>query len=206
MNDSKPDQVKVLAKAISILEVLQNSKEGLGLTFISDQAQVNKATTYRILSTFINYNIVEQGHKQGTYRLGIRLLELGNSVQRRIDLRQRSLPELTRLSQQTEDTVFLCTMNNNKAVCIERLEGRHVNILSVNIGDVWPIYLGAASLAILANLPDYKVAEVLSEPIIPKTPKSPTNPNVIIQMIEEIREKGYSICYEGVTNGVVRIR
>lgn len=205
LSTDDPNHIKVLIRALSVLRTLQETKDGLGLTEISKRSQVNKTTCYRILYTLLKDNIVEEGTRPGTYRLGVRLLELGSIVQRRMDLRQRALPVLTRLAEQTEETVFLCVLSNDKAVCVERLEGKHVQVLALNIGDAWPLYLGAASRALLSGLPDERIAEILSKPIAPKTPKTPTDPKVLWEMIHDIRKKGYSVSYEDVTIGVASI-
>ncbi len=196
----------VLVKTITILNTLQKSKEDLGLTEISKETKINKTTCHRILYTLMNDHIVEKGERQGTYRLGTRLLELGSTVQNKMDLRQRALPELTRLANETEETAFLCIKNsNNQGMCIERIEGKHVQVLAFKVGDTWPLYLGAASRTILASLSEEEISEILAGPIIPKTPKTPTDPQLYLNMVEDIRKKGYSVCSDDVTLGVTSI-
>lgn len=197
--------VGVLDKALSVISVLSDTKEGLGLTKIAELAGINKTTCYRILYTLKLGQLVEDGEKPGTYRLGLGFMKLGAIVQKRINLRQLALPVLTRLTKKTEDTSFLCMLNNYKSVCIEKIEGKHVQVLAMNIGDSWPLYTGAAPRAILAFLEDQEINEILSQPIVPETPKTVTNPEKIWEMIKEIRIKGYSVSYEDVTIGVSSI-
>src|SRR5690625_1590205 len=90
--------VGVLDRALIIISTLEETQEGLGLTEIANRANINKTTCYRILQTLLNNSIVETGVNPGTYRLGIRLLELGSIVQKRINLRQIALPALTQLT------------------------------------------------------------------------------------------------------------
>ncbi|SDI14061.1 IclR family transcriptional regulator [Alteribacillus bidgolensis] len=198
--------VGVLEKAILVIEALEDTKDGIGLTEVARRTGVNKTSCYRILHTLMGDNMVEYGERQGTYRLGVRMLELGGAVQRRINLRQLALPVITDLTQKIEETSFLCLLNKDRAVCIERIEGEHVQVLAMRVGDSWPLYQGAAPRAILANLEDKKIESILSEKSIePITSKTPTDPNMYWNMVEDIRETGYSISREDVTLGVAAL-
>src|SRR5699024_1958938 len=83
----KRNTVAVIEKALTVISFLENTKDGIGLTEIAKQTNMNKTTVYRILQTLMLDNIVEYGEVEGTYRLGFRLLELGEIVQNNIDLR-----------------------------------------------------------------------------------------------------------------------
>ncbi len=202
--NKKKEVVGVLEKALSVIAILEDTKEGYGLTEIAQRAGINKTTCYRILNTFQLDDMVEVGEKAGTYRLGTRFLELGGIVQRRINIRQIALPILTHLTEQTGDTTFLCILNKQKAVCIERIEGGDVQVLALNVGDSWPLYSGAAPRAILASLSDEQVMEVLSGLHKDKT-SNQTDASYYLEKIKEIRIKGYSVSYEDVTLGVSSI-
>ena len=56
----------------------------------------------------------------GTYRLGIRLLELGNLVKSRISVRQEALPHMQSLHQELGETVNLSVRHDDEVVYIER--------------------------------------------------------------------------------------
>ncbi|MFM1653441.1 IclR family transcriptional regulator [Brevibacillus sp. B_LB10_24] len=198
------ETVGVLDKALTVISVLEKTKDGIGLTEIAQLAGINKTSCYRILNTLMSDGMVEIGERTGTYRLGIRFLELGGIVQRRINLRQAALPALTHLTEKTGDTSFLCILNSLKAVCIERIEGKDVQVLTLNVGDTWPLYIGAAPRAILANLDDEQVSQILSAPLETKALQI-TDPAVYWEMIRDIREKGYSVSFEDVTLGVSSI-
>lgn len=198
------EKVGVLDKALTVITVLEKTKDGIGLTEIAQLAGINKTSCYRILNTLMDDGMVEGGERTGTYRLGIRFLELGGIVQRRINLRQVALPALTHLTEKTGDTSFLCILNNLNSVCIERIEGRDVQVLTLNVGDTWPLYIGAAPRAILANLDDELISQILSGPLQTNAMKI-TDPAVYWEMVREIREKGYSVSFEDVTLGVSSI-
>ncbi len=201
-----PNTVAVLEKSFTIIAFLENTEEGIGLTEIAKQTNINKTTCYRILQTLMLDNMVEYGELDGTYRLGLRLLELGNIVKRRIDIRKIAMPFLKELTDKTEDTSYLCILNNNKSLCVERVRGLYVQVLLLNVGDVWPLYVGAAPRAMLAFLSDEKIEKVLSAPGKETITKHPRVEHTDYwELIKDIRQKGYSVSYEDVVNGVSSI-
>ena len=88
--------------------------------------------------------MVEAGSQSGTWRLGWRLLRLGSAVIERLDERQAALPVMERIHEATEETVFLCVRRGDEAVCIERIEGLHVQSLALRLGGSLPLHAGAA--------------------------------------------------------------
>lgn len=198
--------VGVLQKAITIIEALEDVQEGIGLKEIAEKTSINKTTCYRILQTLLLDNMVESGEKNGTYRLGMRMLELGAAVQRRINLRQIALPVLTRLTNTTGETSFLCLNTEDRAVCLERIEGKNVQVLAMRVGDSWPLYQGAAPRAILAYKNDHYINELLYNAVFEeKTSNTPMNVEAYWNFITEARERGYTTSREDVTLGVASI-
>lgn len=60
--------VPVLGKAITIIRLLEEAKEALNVSEISEQTGVSKSTTYRILRTLSAYGYIPQG-TWGVYSL-----------------------------------------------------------------------------------------------------------------------------------------
>ena len=82
-------------------------------------AGLHPSTTHRILTALTNDRMVERVD-QGTYRLGIRLLELGNLVKSRINVRELALPVMRELHGQTGETVNLSVRHDDEIVYVER--------------------------------------------------------------------------------------
>jgi DNA-binding IclR family transcriptional regulator len=204
---NKRNTVAVIEKALTIISFLEKTKDGIGLTEIAKQTNINKTSCYRILQTLMLDNVVEYGDLEGTYRLGFRLLELGNIVKQRIDVRTIALPYMKELTEKTDDTTYLCILNDNKSLCIERVEGTHVQILLLNVGDVWPLYVGAAPRAMLAFLEEEKVNEILATAKANDEINSHSYVTDIDykKLVRDTKKKGYSVSFEDVISGVSSI-
>lgn len=196
--------IGVLEKAIKIIAFLEESRSNIGLSEIARSTGINKATCYRILQTLLSDNIVAYDEISSKYRLGFRLIQLGATVQQQVSIHRIALPYLRRLTEDTGATSNLCILNDNKAMCIERIEGQHVQILVMKIGDVWPLYAGAAPRAILAYLDDETIEQSLASDnnleFYTKLDKEH-----YYKMIDDTRRQGYTVSYEDIVDTVTGI-
>jgi DNA-binding IclR family transcriptional regulator len=78
----------------------------LGTNEIARRTRVNASTVSRLLATLASAGYVDQA-ANGRYRLGIRLVQLGNAVVDRLDLRELARPELERLVERVGETATL---------------------------------------------------------------------------------------------------
>ncbi len=81
------DKVLSVTKALCILEELSGDPEGSGLIELSNRVSMNKTTVYRILTSLIERDFVEQDNVTGKYKLGMKVLSLAHSFYNRLDLR-----------------------------------------------------------------------------------------------------------------------
>ena len=70
--------VQSIDRALSILEVLSDYSEGLGVTEISEKVDLHKSTVYRLLATLIYKGYVVQDLETNKYGITLKLFELGS--------------------------------------------------------------------------------------------------------------------------------
>jgi DNA-binding IclR family transcriptional regulator len=138
--------------------------------------------------------------------LGLKLFRLGSTVVSRFDVRQPALPVMERIHEKIGETTFLCVPRGNEAVCIERIDGKQVNLLALSLGGAMLLHTGSAPRALLAFQPpatwDTYLDSVTLEAF---TPESLTTRKAVIDELRETRERGYAISDEDVTPGVASI-
>ena len=81
------DKVASVSKALTILEVLSNEPKGLGLLEISSRVDMHKTTVYRLLTSLMEKNFVEQDEQTGRYSMGLKILSLANAFYEKVDIR-----------------------------------------------------------------------------------------------------------------------
>src|SRR5699024_9049212 len=133
---------------------------------ISEKTDIPKSTAYRILSTLEAGNILfktKHSTHDSRYRLGLKLLELGQLVSDQLELRDVALPYMEKLVDQINEVVHLVIINLNKATYIEKVESKRALRLFTRIGKSSPLHLGSGPKLLLAYLPVEKQEEYLNE-------------------------------------------
>src|SRR5260370_817927 len=99
--------VAAVERALAVLDALSNGDSELGTNEIARRTGINASTVARLLATLAGAGMVERVTATGRYRLGLRLLQLGNTVLARLDLREVARPHLQALVAKTGETATL---------------------------------------------------------------------------------------------------
>jgi DNA-binding IclR family transcriptional regulator len=140
---------------MKLLDVLAQSPNAVSLKVLAASTELHPSTAHRILTAMINDNMVERVD-QGSYRLGMRLLELGNLVKSRISVREHALALMRELHEQTYEAVNLSVRLDDEIVYIERSSSGRQLMRVVNIiGERAPLHITAVGkLFLLEDGPD----------------------------------------------------
>lgn len=82
--------IQVLERMFTLMDVLAAKDGAATLKEISEKTQLHPSTTHRILNDLVAGRYVDRP-EAGQYRLGMRLLELGNLVKARLNVRDAAL-------------------------------------------------------------------------------------------------------------------
>jgi DNA-binding IclR family transcriptional regulator len=83
--------IQVIDRMMSLLGALSRHGSPVNLKQLATETRLHPSTAHRILSVMVGSRLVDR-IEPGTYRLGIRLLELGNLVKSRISGGRRRCP------------------------------------------------------------------------------------------------------------------
>lgn len=126
-----------------LLDVLTEHATAVSLKQLAAGAGLHPSTAHRILTALVNDRMVERVD-QGSYRLGIRLLELGNLVKGRISVREQALPYMRELHEATGEAVNLSVRRDDEIVYVERTSSGRAMMRVVNIvGARAPLHITA---------------------------------------------------------------
>ncbi len=149
-------------RTISLIRtVAEYNSQGARLSQIARKAGLPTATAYRILSVLVAEGFVGYDSMAKNYYLGVELFKLG-SLANQFAIKDQFHSALFKVSQESEDTVYLFIGLGSDAVCIDMIEGKFpVHISTIGIGLQRPLGVGAAPLALLAFLPDEQVKKII---------------------------------------------
>lgn len=114
--------VASVARALAVLDALAEGGE-LGTNDIARRTKINASTVSRLLATLVDSALVEHVQASGRYRLGLRLVQLGNAVVERLDLRDLARRELEALVAATGETATLSAPGEGVAITIDFVPG-----------------------------------------------------------------------------------
>jgi DNA-binding IclR family transcriptional regulator len=111
-------RVAAVERATALLGALAEGGE-LGTNELARRASLHPSSVSRLLATLGDAGLVEHVRDSGRYRLGLRLLDLGNAVLGRIDLREIARPHLRALVAETGETATLSAPGEPDAITVD---------------------------------------------------------------------------------------
>jgi len=193
----KENMVKSVSRALRIIEIVSSKKDGLGVTEIAKQMDINKSSVYRILSTLVQHGYIEQDEETERYKLGYKFLEMSSKLLESIDLRSEAKPYLRELENATNEVVHLVVYDQGEVIYIEKLEGTETLRMHSKVGKRAPMHCTAVGKAILAHLPMHVVLDILERKGMPKhTEHTIVDKETFLQELADVRKNGYALDLE----------
>ncbi len=198
-----PRLVPAIERAVLVLRALAADGGSRRLSDLSRSLGLSKSTLSELLTTLEHYGFVERDDDSRAYRLGYALLELGNAVLRRLDLRQVARPYLVRLRDSTGETAVLHAPNGQGALIIERAESDHQLKAVAPLGHRLPPFAGTVAKVFLAGRTDQELANLLAgRPLPAFTSNAITDPERYLKELARVRRRGYAVDDEEYLPGV----
>ena len=142
--------VQVIERMFTLLEILADREEAMPLKEIAEKSGLHPSTAHRILNDLATGRFVDRP-VAGNYRLGMRLLELGNLVKARLDVRDAALTPMRELHKLTQQPVNLSMRQGDEIIYVERAFSERSGMQVVRaIGGRAPLHLTSVGKLFLA--------------------------------------------------------
>lgn len=149
--DGQAPTIQVLERVFNLLDVLAGHQDPVSLKEISELTGLHPSTAHRILNDLAAGRYVDRP-EAGSYRLGMRLLELGNLVKARLDVRDAALGPMRELHKLTLQPVNLSVRQGDEIVYIERSYSERSGMQVVRaVGGRAPLHLTSVGKLFLAH-------------------------------------------------------
>jgi len=133
--------VQVIERLFALMDVLASREDPISLKEISDKTGLHPSTTHRILNDLTIGRYVDRP-EAGSYRLGMRLLELGNLVKARLNVRDAAMTPMRELHKHIQQPVNLSIRQGDEIVYVERAFSERSGMQVVRaIGGRAPLHL-----------------------------------------------------------------
>lgn len=143
--------IQVVDRMMNLLDALALHEESSSLKTLAEETGLHPSTAHRILNDMVACRLVERGDG-GTYRLGLKLLGLGNLVKARLSVREAAQGPMRALHKLTGETVNLSVRQGNEIVYIDRAYSERSGMQVVRaIGGRAPLHLTSVGKLFLAG-------------------------------------------------------
>jgi DNA-binding IclR family transcriptional regulator len=195
--------IQVIERMMKLLDVLSYYHDPVSLKQLALETGLHPSTAHRILAAMSATGFVERA-EPGTYRLGIRLLELGNLVKSRINIRDSAMTPMQELHQQIGESVNLGVRQGDEIVYVERTSSGRSSVRVVHlVGARAPLHVTAAGKLYLAEDSRDKLREYARRTGLPGfTATSITALPALEKEIERVRRHGVAYDNEEIEQGL----
>ncbi len=186
-----------------LIEALAAHPTPANLKQLAGETHLHPSTTHRILAVMVENQLVDR-IEPGTYRLGIRLLELGSLVRSRLNVRQEALPFMQRLHDELKETVNLSVRQGDEVVYVERVSSSSQMMRVVQVvGTRAPLHVTAVGKVFLAADGADAAAAYAQRTGLPRaTDQTLTDAIALASELAQVRTQGFAIDREEAEKGV----
>ena len=195
--------IQVIDRLVSLLDALAEHPEAVSLKDLSRRTGLHPSTAHRILNDLVVSRLVDRC-EPGSYQLGIRLLELGNLVKARLNVRDAALAPMRELHRLTHQPVNLSIRQGDEIVYIERAVSERSGMQVVRaVGGRAPLHLtSVGKLFLAADDPRNVRASGTRTGLAGHTRNSITSADKLERELSLVRSRGYARDNEELELGV----
>lgn len=183
-----------VGKAFQVLETFAEPESELSLTEVSDRCNVGRSAVQRILFTLTSIGYLIQDQQSRRYRLSPKILALTRSYATADRLRAKAQDVLERVNRECEETVNLTILDDTEVVYVSRLPSKHIVSVNLSVGVRLPAFATAPGRAILANLSEKRVDEILAKSnLVKMTEATETRIDKLKRILRDVKRNGYAL-------------
>jgi len=186
--------VPVLCRALSIMELLAVTRNGLTLPEVARRLEIPKSSAHCILLTLLRQNYVTRSPRTRRFILGFKLFSLANEALNGLRLRELAMPHLRQLMLGTGLTVHMAIFDRHEAILIAKIDPPGGAGLATWIGRHMELHCTGLGKVLLASLPESELNQLLQIRTFPRH-----NDNTIVsnkrltREIGNVRANGYAL-------------
>lgn len=186
-------KVKSLYKAVKLLDYFTIDSPERGISELAELSGMLKSSIHNIVTTFEVCGFLGKNPENNKYRLGIKLLQLNNTLYMTNDLRKTVRPYIERISSHCSESVYFAIPSENEVVYMDAVYPSGLMTGRSIIGIKAPLYCTGIGKAILSHFEASRIDEVITSGLIAFTPNTITKREQLLEELELIKARGYSI-------------
>jgi IclR family transcriptional regulator, KDG regulon repressor len=196
-------RIHVIDRAAQILDCFGFDHQELSVSEIGLKTALHRSTAHRILMALEYNDLIRQNPETGKYRLGIKLFKLGHQAVSHLNLREICRPFLTRIMNETQETVHLAVLDDDHVLYLDKVEGPHALRMPSRVGRHIPTYCTSLGKAMLSCLDEQEVRAIVGkQPLTAYTTNTVKNVEQLLADVRAVRKRGYAVDNEEIEIGL----
>ncbi|MEU4744335.1 IclR family transcriptional regulator [Actinosynnema sp. NPDC023658] len=197
-----PGPIQSIERAAAVLRLLASGARRMGVAELARALDLPKPTVHGILRTLQLVGFVEQSPDTGKYQLGAALFHIGSSYLDGNELRTRALNWSDSLASRSMESVRIGTLHENQVLVVHHVFRPDNSRQVLEVGALLPSHASALGKVLLANDP---VGLTDDEPLKAYTAATITDPDVLGDALEQVRQRGWAADVEELVEGEVSL-
>ena len=159
--------VSAVERVAKILDAVSQSQKPVGVTALSKQIGLPKATVFRFCNTLYNLGYLDK-NVNDEFSLGLIFITLGERVKADTNIAELAKPYMEELSMETGESINLGIRQDNSVFTLLNVEGES-SVLVSRLVPVCPLHCSSMGKVFLVNMKDKELREFFSSNLIKRT-------------------------------------
>lgn len=183
------------------MELLAEQK-ALTVSEVGVHLSMQRSAAHRFLATLRDLGYVKK-NEDNRYQLTFRILEIGEKVARRFEIKQVARKYMLELSKLSKETVNLGCLDGREILHLDKIDSSEILRIDSPLWSKAPAYCTALGKSILAYLPKSELSEYLSRArLAPHGPHTILSKKKLREELQKTRERGYAVDDEELAPGL----
>ncbi|MFW0796831.1 IclR family transcriptional regulator [Gordonia sp. CPCC 205515] len=183
-----------LGRSTLVLDAIAEGRGPLTLTELAARTGLPRSTVHRIVQSLERELYVVRVPDRPGYTLGPGLLKFGMNAHLRLLSSNR--PQLAALAREINENVELAIFSGREVVIVDQLASPERLRGVTKVGKSFSLHASCVGMALLAQLPDAQIDELLTPPLTRFTEHTITDLDAIKDRLEEIRRTRIAVDVE----------
>jgi IclR family transcriptional regulator, acetate operon repressor len=183
-----------IGRATVVLDAIAESRGPLTLTDLATRTRLPRSTVHRVVQALEQQLYVVRVPERPGYVLGPGLLKFGMNAHLRLLAANRA--QLASLAREVRENVELAIFSGREVVVVDQIASPERLKGVTQVGKSFSLHASCIGMALLAQLPDERVTELLPPRLERFTDNTVTDRDAVMAALAEIRQTHVAIDVE----------
>jgi len=194
--------IRTLDRAFSILRVVAQHPDGVGVSDVAAELGLAKSTISRLLTAMNSWEIVERT-AENRFRIGSEPVRWVGQQPFTATLPALARPVLQKIADETGEAAAICILKGFQVFYVDHVQSYQDIQVRDWTGEQLPLHVSSAGKVLLAYSPVEFVEAFLRRPLLPFTDQSIVDPEALRAELIAVRAQGYALTDEEYSQGII---